>query len=100
MAEYNKLVRDGVPEMLDTKGIGYEKRIASDAEYRVELVRKLVEEVHEFEEAGAIEELADVMEVIAALRTLSEYAEVESIQLRKREERGGFKERFILKGQK
>jgi len=99
MATYEKLVRDKIPERLDAKGIPYEKRIASDDEYRAELIKKLKEEAEEFQD-GSIEELADVLEVLQALQMLPEYADVAQVQARKREERGGFSERFILKGEK
>jgi len=100
MAEYNKLVRDKIPERLDAKGIPYEKRIADDAEYRSELIKKLLEEAQEFQEAGSVEELADVCEVVAALRELPEYSTLDAVQEEKREERGGFFGRVILKGEK
>lgn len=100
MTQYNKLVRDKIPERLDAKQIPYEKRIATEVEYREELIKKLLEEVHEFSEEGSIEELADVCEVIEALRTLSEYQDLESKRIQKREERGGFEGRIILKGEK
>lgn len=100
MQSYNKLVRDKIPEMLDAKNISYEKRIASQEEYKTELIKKLSEEVVEFTEAGDIEELADVMEVVLALRNLAEYEDVETIRQNKFDERGGFEERIILKGEK
>jgi predicted house-cleaning noncanonical NTP pyrophosphatase (MazG superfamily) len=100
MESYNKLVRDNIPEILDKKGVSYEKRIASLDEYKTELIKKLGEEVAEFSEAGDPEELADVMEVIEALRTLAEYSTVESLRQEKKEKRGGFDKRIILKGQK
>ena len=100
MESYNKLVRDNIPEILDRKGVSYEKRIASLDEYKTELVKKLGEEVSEFSEAGDPEELADVMEVIEALKTLAEYSTVDSLRQEKREKRGGFDKRIILKGQK
>jgi predicted house-cleaning noncanonical NTP pyrophosphatase (MazG superfamily) len=100
MGSYNKLVRDKIPEILDKKGISYEKRIASPEEYKVELIKKLVEEVQEFSQAGDPEELADVVEVIEALKQLFEYSDTETIRQKKRKERGGFDERIILKGQK
>ncbi len=100
MEKYNKLVRDKIPEILDEKGISYEKRIASKEEYKIELVKKLNEEIQEFSEAGDIEELADIIEVIEALKKLPEYSEVEAIREKKRKERGGFEEKIILKGQK
>ena len=100
MKIYNKLVRDKIPEILERKGVSYEKRIASPEEYKEELVKKLVEEVGEFTEAGDPEELADVLEVIEALRKLPEYDKVEDLRLQKREERGGFDEKIILRGEK
>lgn len=74
---YNKLVRDKIPQILDEKFVSYEKRIASEDEYRVELIKKLVEESREFAEAGSVEELADVMEVVNALLQLPEYKDAE-----------------------
>lgn len=100
MTEYNKLVRDKIPEWLDSKGVSYEKRIADEVEYKVELIKKLQEEVDEFKEAGDIEELADVLEVVEALRGLPEYTEVEKVRLEKLKEKGGFEQRIILKGEK
>lgn len=100
MESYNKLVRDKIPEILDAKGVAYERHEASDDEYKIELVKKLEEEVREFSSDLSIEELADILEVIESLKKLPEYATVEDIRLQKREERGGFDKRLILKGQK
>ena len=44
---YNKLVRDKIPEYLDEKGISYEKRIATEKEYKEELIKKLKKEIEE-----------------------------------------------------
>lgn len=99
MAHYNKLVRDRIPEILDAKGIPYDLRIAEDAEYKTELIKKLVEEAAEFSEVSSVEELSDVLEVISALQTLPEYADVESVRALKREERGGFDKKIILRGE-
>lgn len=100
VATYNKLVRDKIPEMLDSKGISYEKRIASTEEYKEELIKKLGEEITEFSEAGDAEELADVLEVVEALKQLPEYKNVEEVRQKKKSERGGFEKRIILKGEK
>jgi predicted house-cleaning noncanonical NTP pyrophosphatase (MazG superfamily) len=100
MESYNKLVRDRIPEILDEKGISYERRIASLVEYKIELIKKLLEEVKEFMEAGDIEELADVLEVVCAIKQLPEYNEVENVRQKKKEEKGGFEQRIILKGRK
>lgn len=99
MESYNKLVRDKIPEILDGRGVPYEKRIASPEEYKKELIKKLSEEVNEFIQTGDSEELADVIEVIGALKKLPEYKNVEELRLKKLEERGGFNEKIILKGE-
>lgn len=100
MENYNKLVRDKIPKILDGKGIQYEKRIASDEEYKTELVKKLGEETEEFLKAGDSEDLADIIEVIEALKKLPDYKNVEEIRENKREDRGGFDQKIILKGEK
>ncbi len=100
MESYNKLVRDKIPEILDAKGVQYEKRTASPEEYKAELIKKLAEEIKEFEEAGSPEELADVIEVVEALKRLPEFSEVEKIRIQKLEDRGGFDQKIILKGEK
>jgi predicted house-cleaning noncanonical NTP pyrophosphatase (MazG superfamily) len=98
--QYNKLVRDKIPEMLDGKNIPYEKRIADFDEYKIELIKKLVEEANELNVDGSVEELADVLEVVNALRKLPEYSGVEKVRQEKFEEKGGFEKRIILKGNK
>lgn len=100
MTPYNKLVRDKIPEILDKKGVSYEKRIASEEEYYIELIKKLKEEAEEFEKDKSVEELADVLEVIETLKTLPQYKNVESVRQDKRNERGGFESKIILKGEK
>lgn len=100
MVQYEKLVRDRIPEILDRKGVVYTQRIAGDKEYREELIRKVVEEAHEFSEAGAVVELADIIEVVEALQRLPEYTMVQSVREQKYRDCGGFKKRIICKGEK
>ena len=56
--------------------------------------------MEEFLRAGDAEELADVIEVIEALKKLSDYKNTEEIRKKKLEERGGFDQKIILKGEK
>ncbi len=100
MTSYEKLVRDKIPEILDGRGVSYEERIASETEYKVELVKKLLEEAQEFAETASKEELADVLEVVKALKKLPEYENVEELRKQKEEEKGAFEKRIILKGEK
>lgn len=96
--QYNKLVRDNIPEFLESKGIPYEKKVATDLEYREELIKKLLEETKEFSEVGSPRELADVVEVLDALKKLPEYKDLEKIRLEKLKDKGAFEKRFIVKG--
>lgn len=100
MESYNKLVRDKIPEILDEKGVSYEKRVASPEEYKLALIKKLEEETSEFSEDPSSEELADILEVVDALKKLPDYADVGEIQKRKAGDRGVFDQRIILKGEK
>ena len=96
MSQYEKLVRDKIPEILEEKNVPYEQRTALPEEYKQELIKKLGEEVAEFSEVGEVRELADVIEVVEALKKLPDYAEVEKLRLDKLKERGGFKNKIIL----
>lgn len=98
--KYNKLVRDKIPEILDSKGIKYEKRVVDKDEYISELIKKLKEEVDEFLQDGSIEELSDVLEVIKALENTDKYSNLEEVRVNKKEEKGGFERGYICKGEK
>lgn len=65
--KYNKLVRDRIPEIIERSGRRAFCRKLSDAEYIVELERKLDEAVAEFHLRKNIEELVDIMAIIEAL---------------------------------
>lgn len=97
---YNKLVRDRIPEIIESSGkkAVYET-IASDESYIKSLKNKLVEELNEFLESDDVAELADMGEVMHAIL---EYKGVsvetfQRIRLEKLEKRGGFKKRLLLK---
>lgn len=95
--KYNKLVRDNIPEILFRKGVSAYYRILDEAEFKEYLKKKLVEEVAEFNESESIEELADILEVVAALcNTYSQYEDVKIKQIDKWTERGGFSRRICL----
>ena len=95
---YNKLVRDRIPEIIQSKGGICTTRILSDDEYVDALDRKLGEELAEYLGSHDPEELADLLEVIyacAALQDLSP-ADLERIRTDKAEKRGGFKDKILL----
>lgn len=100
MPSYKKLVRDKVPEIIRKNGKEPVTRILDDKEYLEELVKKLKEEVAEFEEEHSVEELADIKEVIIAIReTLGIHAgELEDVRRKKADTNGRFKKKIYLEG--
>ncbi|TKH43890.1 phosphoribosyl-ATP pyrophosphohydrolase [Paenibacillus terrae] len=102
MPTYNKLVRDRIPHVITSQGKGCRTRILDPEEYKQELRTKLREEAEEYFEAAkdkdALEELADMLEVIRALAEVhgANVAELDKLRADKAEARGGFQERVFL----
>ncbi|WP_438317323.1 nucleoside triphosphate pyrophosphohydrolase [Sporosarcina sp. FA9] len=105
MPIYNKLVRDRIPEIIAKSDKRLTSRILSDDEYLIEINKKMHEELAEYEEAvlnenseDAIEELADLLELIHAAASVYDTTieELEKIREDKAEKRGGFDERIFL----
>jgi predicted house-cleaning noncanonical NTP pyrophosphatase (MazG superfamily) len=96
--KYGKLVRDNIPEKIRANGESCIFHIASEVEYGEKLKEKLQEEVKELLEAESLEEMADVLEVLEAMRELNGYSEEElyKIKSNKKEKNGGFSKRVIL----
>lgn len=65
--KYNKLIRDKIPEIIEAAGKDYELHRADDAEYLQSLFAKVREELQEFEQEPSLEEMADILEVLAAI---------------------------------
>lgn len=96
---YNKLVRDKIPEEINSEiGRKCKYRILNDEEYLKELNKKVLEEANEFVEENSIEELGDLLEVIDAIMTLKGYEkkEVNDIMETKRIKKGAFKSKIFL----
>lgn len=102
MPTYNKLVRDRIPHIITSQGKECRTRILDPEEYTKELKAKLREEVEEYFKANndqeALEELADMLEVIRSLAEAhgSNTAELDKLRADKAEARGGFQERVFL----
>ncbi len=96
---YNKLVRDKIPEIIQS---GWEQaitHIADDQEYKKKLEDKFYEEGKElFSWTNVAEELADVLEVVYAIGDFHWFSkeQLEKIRLKKLEERGWFEKKIIL----
>ena len=95
-----KLVRDGIPQLIRVSGPEPVVRIADAVEYQLLLRAKLVEEVEEFLASDDPSELVDVLEVVFALAAHVgiDAGQLERDRQRKRAERGGFTGRTVLGG--
>ena len=98
MKEYNKLVRDKIPEIMISKNCKPVTRILNDEEYIRELNKKLLEEVNEYLTDNDVLELADIMEVVLAILNHKgvDFEEFEKLRLDKVIKRGAFKEKIFL----
>lgn len=102
MPRYDKLVRDRIPDIIRASGKMCRTRELAPAERLSALQTKLREEVGEYlattSNPDAIEELADVLEVLLALVKMhgGEPADVEAVRIRKWKTRGGFETATLL----
>lgn len=103
MKEYNKLVRDKIPEIIKEDGFEPQVRILSDQEYKLELLKKLVEEANEVLETNGEgveveKELADVLQVVDDLIPACglDQQTVAQTKAERKEKRGGFEKRIFL----
>ena len=96
---YNKLVRDRIPEIIQSSGKQCSTEILSDEEYLKLVDAKLDEELAEYHKDQNIEELADLLEVIHAATLARGYTleELEQVRAEKASKRGGFEKRILLK---
>lgn len=96
---YNKLVRDKIPENINSmEGRKCNYKILNNYEYLKELDKKLFEEAHEFVEEHSVEELADLMEVIFAIMKDENISieEVENARKIKNSKKGSFNDKIYL----
>ncbi|MBN8046709.1 MULTISPECIES: nucleoside triphosphate pyrophosphohydrolase [Paraclostridium] len=99
MKVYDKLVRDRIPEIIESSGNKCEIEVVSDDVALEYLYKKLNEEVSELLEDKNLDEIADVMEVLFAIGSKYGYSEEDILNRRneKRDSRGGFEDNLILK---
>lgn len=98
MITYNKLVRDKIPEIIEADGKSYDAYVADEITYKKFLFEKLKEEVEELIEEPCVNEIADVLEVVDAIRDLYGFSNEEILTMKKNKHltRGGFEQRIIL----
>ena len=96
---YNKLVRDKIPEIIQSSGKVCVTETLSEEAYIHALDAKLSEELREYQNSKSLEELADLLEVMGAVVKARGWSweELTAVRKAKRAERGGFEQRILLK---
>ena len=96
--KYNKLIRDRIPEIIESSGKKAIVEKVEGEELLTILNKKLFEELKEYEESGQVEELADLVEVVQAILDYKNISleDFNKIRENKNIARGGFKEGLLL----
>ncbi len=95
---WQKIVRDKMPEYIASTGKPSKWHVAGDEEYWVGLKNKLKEEVDEFYKLETMGELADIEELLHAIRQFKKFSkkDIEVIRQEKKRKKGAYKKRIYL----
>ena len=95
---YDKAIRDKIPDIIKKSGNSYNVKKLSDDEFLPELEKKLREEVEEYLESKSVEELADAIEVIYRIAELKGISNerLEMLREEKASKRGKFSDNLFL----
>lgn len=97
---FSKLIRDKMPEFMESSGKKCNSRIAETKEYREELFKKINEELEGFKEKPCAEQMAEALEALENLiKTYNiEMYEVFDIKDDKVRKMGSYEKGIILEG--
>ena len=98
LVAYNKAIRDKIPQIIQSSGKNYDVKKLDESKFLIELEKKLVEELKEYEMSKNVEELVDVLEVIYRISELKGISsnELDKIRNTKAEKRGKFDDNLFL----
>lgn len=100
--EYNKLVRDYIPQIIEAQGKKVNYRVLNDEEFIQALKQKVIEEAYELDKAVTqdeiLEEFADIYTVLSYIGTHYnfKYDDVRCYMAGKDYTKGGFEQRYFL----
>ena len=101
-ATYDKLVRDRIPEIIESDGLVVETKELSKEELINALLNKIVEESSELQNSNDDERTKEMADVLEVLKSLAEemdinWDEIEILMQKRAEKRGRFKKGVFLK---
>ena len=96
--QYHKLVRDRIPEIIESTGKTCRTEVLDDRAYLALLDEKLGEELAEYQQSESLEELADLLEVMEAVVSARGYTweQLLAVKAEKKAARGGFEDKLLL----
>lgn len=96
--EYNKLVRDRVPEIFETSGRKVEYKILSDSQVLLALQEKLLEKAQNFAKRPSENEISDMFELMDTIIEKFQYEQmhIDYLKLKNREAKGGYTKNVYL----
>lgn len=96
--EHKKIVRDKIPEIIINDGRYCEILIQKNRDMKMEILKKLKEEIAEFEKEPSINEMADIYEVLEKMCKIYGYEEneIKSVKDEKKHVNGGFEKEYYL----
>ena len=96
--QYHKLVRDKIPQIIESTGKTCRTDVLDDVAYLAMLDEKLGEELAEYQESKSLEELADLLEVMEAVVAARGYSweQLQAVKTEKKAARGGFEDKLLL----
>lgn len=94
--QYQKLVRDRIPEIIEFDGKTCIWETLSDADYLRLLEEKMNEELSEYQQSKSLEELADLLEVMQAVVKARRWTweELEQVRAEKLSSEADLRRRF------
>lgn len=96
--EYNKLVRDRVPEIFESSGRKVEYKILSDSQVLLALQEKLLEKAQNFAKRPSENEISDMFELMDTIIEKFQYEQmhIDYLKLKNREAKGGYTKNVYL----
>lgn len=96
--EYNKLVRDKIPQIIKESGRVCEYKVLGDSEIKDALKEKLIEKAQIFSNKPSEDELSDIYELLNAIVETYDYEplHIDYLKLQNKESKGTYSHRVYL----
>ena len=96
--EYNKIVRDKIPQIIRDSGRTCEYKILGESEVKEALKEKLLEKAQIFLKRPSEDELSDIYELLDAIVETFEYEplHIDYLKIQNKENKGTYSEKVFL----